>query len=69
MEFDEAESIKGRADVVSYTMMAEINHFQRQRVYDYKMMMKDYLVEQIKFYESVTEKLRIALGQYENVNV
>lgn len=69
MEFDEAESIKARADVVSYTMMAEINHFQRQRVFDYKNIMKEYLAEQIKFYEAITEKLRVALSQYDNVNV
>lgn len=69
MEFDEAEAIKTRADVVSYSMMAEINHFQRQRVCDYKANMQYFLQEQIKFYEGITEKLRIALGRYENIDV
>lgn len=69
MEFDEAEAIKTRADVVSYSMMAEINHFQRQRVCDYKANMQYFLREQIKFYEAITEKLRIALSRYENIDV
>lgn len=49
----EAAAIALRGDVVSYALLAEINHFQRERVIDFKRYMQNYLKEQISFYQKV----------------
>ncbi|XP_072045490.1 sorting nexin-33-like isoform X2 [Amphiura filiformis] len=67
MDFEEAESVKQRADVVSYAMMAEINHFQDERVRNFKEAMEGFLTEQIKFYQNVTAKLEDALGKFQDI--
>ena len=36
------------------TFVAEIYHFQHERVVDFREMMKLFLAEQIKFYEEVS---------------
>lgn len=43
-----------RADVISFGTLAEMNHFQRERVADYKDMMQKFLHGQIKFYRDVS---------------
>nr|XP_054757287.1 sorting nexin-33-like [Lytechinus pictus] len=68
MDFEEAEAVKRRADVISYAMMAEVNHFHRERVEDFKWMMQIYLKEQIKFYKSLTIKLEEALQKYDELD-
>ncbi|XP_041466955.1 sorting nexin-33-like isoform X2 [Lytechinus variegatus] len=68
MDFEEAEAVKRRADVISYAMMAEVNHFHRERVEDFKWMMQVYLKEQIKFYKSLTIKLEEALQKYDELD-
>nr|XP_011414474.2 sorting nexin-33 isoform X4 [Crassostrea gigas] len=55
-----------RADVISFGTLAEMNHFQRERVADYKDMMQKFLHGQIKFYRDITQKLESALQKYEN---
>ena len=47
-----------RSDVISYGTLAEMNHFQRERVTDYKEMMQKYLSGQIKFYREVRARLK-----------
>lgn len=42
-----------RADVISFGTLAEMNHFQRERVADYKEMMQKFLHGQINFYREV----------------
>ena len=37
-----------------YLCVAEIYHFQHERVVDFREMMKLFLAEQIKFYEEVS---------------
>ncbi|XP_033112856.1 sorting nexin-33-like isoform X2 [Anneissia japonica] len=64
----EAEQVRRRADVISYSMMAEMNHFHQERVKDYKEMMQRYLQEQIKFYETITNKLQENLAMYGDIN-
>ncbi|XP_030848720.1 sorting nexin-33 isoform X4 [Strongylocentrotus purpuratus] len=68
MDFEEAEAVKKRADVISYAMMAEVNHFHRERVEDFKWIMQVYLKEQIKFYKSLTIKLEEALQKYDELD-
>ncbi|XP_071956407.1 sorting nexin-33-like isoform X2 [Antedon mediterranea] len=64
----DAEQVRRRADVISYSMMAEMNHFHQERVKDYKDMMQKYLQEQIKFYETITNKLQENLAMYGDIN-
>ncbi|KAI7804531.1 sorting nexin-9a [Triplophysa rosa] len=49
---------------MSYTLQAEMNHFHSNRIYDYNRLMQFYLEEQVKFYETIAEKLKNALSQY-----
>lgn len=54
MSESDVSNVLGRADTISYGTMAEINHFQEQRVDDFKSMMQKYLQEQINFYKNVS---------------
>uniref|UniRef100_A0A671R7V9 Sorting nexin n=1 Tax=Sinocyclocheilus anshuiensis TaxID=1608454 RepID=A0A671R7V9_9TELE len=49
---------------MSYALQAEMNHFHSNRIYDYNRLVQFYLEEQVKFYETIAEKLKKALGQY-----
>lgn len=53
--------VRKRADVLSYAILAEMNHFKVEREYDLKLAMKHYLHEQINFYKNVVCKLEDAL--------
>ncbi|XP_003744157.1 sorting nexin lst-4 isoform X1 [Galendromus occidentalis] len=56
--------INRRTDVVTYATLAEITHFQQERVRDYREMMHTFLQGQINFYEQVVEELRTAQSRY-----
>lgn len=53
-----------RVSTMSYALQAEMNHFHSNRIYDYNRVMQLYLEEQIKFYETIAEKLRHAHSQF-----
>lgn len=53
MPESDVTSVIQRADVISYGTLAEMNHFQMERVTDYKEMMQKFLTGQIKFYREV----------------
>ncbi|XP_035534418.1 sorting nexin-9b isoform X3 [Morone saxatilis] len=53
-----------RVSTMSYTLQAEMNHFHSNRIYDYNRVMQLYLEEQVKFYETIAEKLRQAHSQF-----
>lgn len=53
-----------RVSTMSYALQAEMNHFHSNRIYDYNRVMQQYLEEQIKFYETIAEKLRHAHSQF-----
>uniref|UniRef100_H3C5B6 Sorting nexin n=1 Tax=Tetraodon nigroviridis TaxID=99883 RepID=H3C5B6_TETNG len=53
-----------RASTMSYSLQAEMNHFHNNRIYDYNRVMQQYLEEQVKFYETIAEKLRNAHRQF-----
>lgn len=53
-----------RADVISFGTLAEMNHFQRERVADYKDMMQKFLHGQIKFYRDVSKQRRACINIY-----
>ncbi|KAF4102365.1 sorting nexin-9a [Onychostoma macrolepis] len=52
---------------MSYALQAEMNHFHSNRIYDYNRLMQFYLEEQVKFYETIAEKLKKVLGQYTTI--
>ncbi|CAL1535965.1 unnamed protein product [Lymnaea stagnalis] len=66
MSESEVNNVLVRADTISYGTLAEMNHFQRERVIDCKSMMQSYLKEQIDFYKKLTSKLEEALQRYDN---
>lgn len=47
---------QSRIDVISYASLAEMNHFNQNRVPDFKAMMQNYLTNQIEFYQKVSIK-------------
>ncbi|CAF1176537.1 unnamed protein product [Adineta ricciae] len=47
-----------RSQVLNHVILAEINFFQREKVYDFNTYLKQLLHEQIMFYENIVEKLR-----------
>ena len=49
----EIETVESRADVITYTVLAEMEHFQRNRVVDFEIYMQRYLHGQIAFYRQV----------------
>ncbi|XP_076346979.1 sorting nexin lst-4-like isoform X3 [Tachypleus tridentatus] len=64
---EEAQSIYKRTDVVSYAALAEISHFQSERVEDFKYMMQNFLSAQISFYQEVVSKLQESLSLYQQL--
>ncbi len=52
----EADSIKQKVDTISYAMLAEMNHFQQERVIDFKETMGEFLESQVAFYQKVRYK-------------
>ncbi|XP_012935877.1 sorting nexin lst-4 [Aplysia californica] len=66
MSESEVNSVLARADTISYGTLSEMNHFQHERVVDFKHMMQSYLREQIEFYKQVTSKLEQALQHYDD---
>ncbi|BFZ15586.1 hypothetical protein BsWGS_18625 [Bradybaena similaris] len=64
MNEQQVKNVVAKADVISYGTLAEMNHFQNERVRDFKYMMQKYLQEQITFYKKLTGKLEEALQHY-----
>lgn len=60
------ESVGMRADVVTYATLAEMNHFQTERVTDFKNMMQSFLTAQINFYQNIVYQLQETLTMYEH---
>ena len=54
LQFMEASDITSRAEKVSAVVLAEMYHFHRERVVDFRDMMKFFLQEQIDFYQRVS---------------
>ncbi|KAK3101901.1 hypothetical protein FSP39_007184, partial [Pinctada imbricata] len=66
MPESDVQAVIQRADVISFGTMAEMSHFQRERVQDFKSTMQTYLAGQIKFYKEITQKLENALQKYDS---
>ncbi|ESN98565.1 hypothetical protein HELRODRAFT_185844 [Helobdella robusta] len=62
----ELQKVQNRADVISYAILADVEHLQRYRVHDFANYMRAYLGGQIEFYKQITQKLEESLKQYPN---
>uniref|UniRef100_A0A8C3V4T6 Sorting nexin n=1 Tax=Catharus ustulatus TaxID=91951 RepID=A0A8C3V4T6_CATUS len=67
MELPKAEGIQERCNIISFATLAEINHFHKIRVRDFKIQMQHFLKQQIVFFQKVTQKLEEALRKYDSV--
>lgn len=56
----EQQVVLGRADVVTYTVLAEIDHFNQRRVVDFKGYLRTYVGGQIEFYKQVRTDLMVS---------
>ncbi|XP_030624283.1 sorting nexin-18b [Chanos chanos] len=57
--------ISQRCNIISCATLAEIQHFHRTRVRDFKAQMQQYLQQQIAFFQKITGKLEEALHMYD----
>uniref|UniRef100_T1J0K5 Uncharacterized protein n=1 Tax=Strigamia maritima TaxID=126957 RepID=T1J0K5_STRMM len=64
MDINQVEEVCKRTDVVCYAAMAELTHFQCERVTDFKEMMQTYLKQQMEFYQKIVNKLQESLAMY-----
>ncbi|KAF4082677.1 hypothetical protein AMELA_G00154410 [Ameiurus melas] len=60
-----AHDIHERCNIISCATLAEIQHFHRTRVRDFKAQMQHYLLQQISFFQRITVKLEEALHMYD----
>ncbi|XP_077286975.1 sorting nexin 33-like protein SH3PX1 [Arctopsyche grandis] len=65
MEVIQLNEVIKRTDVVTYALLAEMNHFKTERTVDLKAAMQQYLTEQIKFYKNIVGKLESALNHFD----
>lgn len=49
----EVQAITSHAEAISYSLYAEVNHFQSNRQQEFKIMMQRFLTDQIDFYRRV----------------
>lgn len=66
MDPSQSEGINERCNIISCATLAEIQHFHRIRVRDFKAQMQHHLQQQIAFFQKITSKLEEALQKYDN---
>ncbi|XP_037609447.1 sorting nexin-18-like [Sebastes umbrosus] len=57
--------LHNRCNIISCATLAEIQHFHRTRVRDFRSQMQHHLREQIGFFQKITAKLEDALQRYD----
>lgn len=65
MDVGQLNEVLRRTNVISYALLAEINHFKSERTEDLKATMQKFLRQQITFYKKIVEKLEVTLNQYD----
>lgn len=55
-----------RCNIISFATLAEIQHFHRTRVRDFRSQMQYHLRQQISFFQKITAKLEDALQIYDD---
>lgn len=66
MDPSQSDGINERCNIISCATLAEIQHFHRIRVRDFKAQMQHHLQQQITFFQKITSKLEEALQKYDN---
>uniref|UniRef100_A0A1B6HWD0 Sorting nexin n=2 Tax=Homalodisca liturata TaxID=320908 RepID=A0A1B6HWD0_9HEMI len=66
METSQLQQVVQRTDVVSYALLAEINHFHAERTTQIRKAMKSFLCEQVAFYQKIAAKLQDAYSLFED---
>lgn len=56
--------INHRADVVTYATLAEMNHFEEERIVDFNRVMRTFLAGQLDLYRNIVTKLEGALAAF-----
>ncbi|RZF41211.1 hypothetical protein LSTR_LSTR011592 [Laodelphax striatellus] len=64
MEASQLQEVRRRTDVVSYALLAEINHFHSERNTQFKKAMKSFLKEQMVFYQKIVDMLGVSLAEF-----
>jgi sorting nexin-9/18/33 len=60
----DADQVTTRSDTVSNVVLAEIYHFQHERVVDFRDLFKSLLGAKIQFYKEIVHKLEMAQGHF-----
>jgi len=66
MEVAQLNEVLRRTDVISYALLAEINHFKAERTTDLNETMRKFLKQQITFYKKIVDKLESTLHHFED---
>lgn len=66
MEVAQLNEVLRRTDVISYALLAEVNHFKAERTVDLKVTMQKFLRQQIMFYKKIVDKLENTLRHYDD---
>ena len=56
--------INRRADVVTYATLAEMNHFEEERIVDFNRVMRTFLTGQLNLYRNIVSQLDEALNAF-----
>ncbi|XP_014255433.1 sorting nexin-9 [Cimex lectularius] len=62
MNTSQLDVVTRHTDIVSYSLLAEINHFYMDQADEVSKSLKNYLTQQVTFYKKITEKLESALS-------
>ncbi|GCB75734.1 hypothetical protein scyTo_0020941 [Scyliorhinus torazame] len=67
MDQEQVDGMKRRCRVVGFALQAEMNHFHKRRIVDFKRMMQSYLQQQILFYQRIGQQLEQTLHLYDTL--
>ncbi|XP_075257606.1 sorting nexin-18-like [Convolutriloba macropyga] len=65
VESEQVQQVQDRTTVVTYAVLAEMNNFQSDRDVDFSDMMRDYLQQQLIFYNNITQRIQLALERFD----
>lgn len=60
------QEVNRRTDIMSYTIMAELAHFREERDTHLRETMRNFIAEQVKFYQRIVEDLQATQKLFEN---
>ena len=57
--------VRKRTDVLTYSVFAELDHFQNEMNTEFKSAMKSFLQEQVNYYQNIVSRLEDTLRRFE----